>query len=101
VLRCILVLFVAGIGAAFTSRLAKLLVFAHYQSRGREIVESLKMRRPEDVTPRAWETALTWASIAYGNVCIPDAVSIADMKRSVLSFLRIGIGGRRLLPSQL
>lgn len=75
---------VAGIGAAFTSRLAKLLVFAHYQSRGRDIVESLKMRRPEDVPPRAWETAVTWASIAYCNVCIPDAVSIADMKSLVV-----------------
>jgi len=80
VLRCIPVLLLAGIAAAFASRLVKLLVFAHYQSRGSEIVESLKMRRPEGVTPRAWETALTWASIAYGNVCIPDAVSIADMR---------------------
>jgi len=57
-----------------------LFVFAHYSAKGRTIIDSLEKRRPENVTPRAWETAATWASIAYCNVCVVDTVSTSEMK---------------------
>lgn len=79
----LVVLCVVVIVAACIPRLTKLFVFAHYSAKGRTIIDNLETRRPEDVTPRAWETAATWASIAYCNVCVVDTVSTAEMKSLV------------------
>jgi hypothetical protein len=70
--------------AALSVRIVPLAVFAHYAAKGRAAIENMGARRPENVTPRAWETATTWGSIAYCNICFSsEHVSIAEMKRVV------------------
>ncbi|MGD0900318.1 MAG: hypothetical protein ABR915_21000 [Thermoguttaceae bacterium] len=73
--------------ALFVLHITKWAIFAHYRAKGQAIIVHMEERRPNNVTPRAWETATTWAGIAYGNVCCsPEHVSIAEMKRLAEDF---------------
>ncbi len=81
---CVAVLCVALVAMPFVAQIVRFAVYGHYQDAGHAAIRSMEKRRPQNVTPRAWHAATTWASIAYCNVCcVPDDptdIAIAEVK---------------------
>lgn len=55
--------------------------FYREQRAGQGELVRLADRRPANVSPSDWECATSWAVNAYGNVCIPEYVSLDEMRR--------------------
>ncbi len=81
--KCVAVALAVGVLLALTLaglRCSELILFARNRDSGLQFIETLRDRRPADISTNTWNNALTWTKTAYSNVFFScDSVSSVDI----------------------